>query len=64
MADQGGDYFHQHKGKQPPNFVSQKGKASGGRKNVQGPAPRPGGKQPPSAQGDYLLKQQQGYEKA
>jgi len=26
-------------------------------------SPRPGGKQPPSAQGDYLLKQQQGYEK-
>jgi hypothetical protein len=54
---------NKHKSKQPPNFVSPKGKASGGRKNVIGPGPRPGGKQPPSAQGDYLLKQQQGYEK-
>jgi hypothetical protein len=62
MADQT-DYFAQHKGKEPPTFVSPKGKASGGRKNVQGPGPRPGNKQPPSAQGDYLLKQQQGYEK-
>ena len=57
------DYFAQHADKPAPNFDSPKGKASGGRKNVVGPGPRPGNKQPPSAQGDYLLKQQQGYEK-
>ena len=62
MADKT-DYFAQHKGKQPPNFVSPKGKASGGRKNVKGPAPRPGGKQPPSAQGDYLVQEDQAQER-
>jgi hypothetical protein len=56
-------YFKQHANKQAPAFVSPKGQASGKRKNIKGPAPNADGSQPASAQGDYLLKQQQGYEK-
>jgi hypothetical protein len=56
-ADGTVNYHAAHKGKQA-NFVSPKGKASGGRKNVVGPGPRPGNKQPPSAQGDYLQQQE------
>jgi hypothetical protein len=62
MADESGNYFHAHANKAAPNFVSPKGQAAGKRKNVQGPAPRPGGKQPPSAQGDYLLQAEQSQE--
>jgi len=63
MADQSGNYFHAHEGKAPPVFVSKKGRAAGGRKSLKGPAPRSDGLQPKSANTDYLLKQQQGYEK-
>jgi hypothetical protein len=55
------NYFAQHAGKQS-NFVSPKGKASGGRKNVVGPGPRPGNKQPPSAVSDFLLQAEQSQE--
>jgi Arc-like DNA binding domain len=36
---------------------------SPGAPDVPGPAPRPGGKQPPSAQGDYLVQQDQAQER-
>jgi hypothetical protein len=55
-------YFGKHADKPAPAFVSPKGKASGGRKNIKGPGPRPDGSQPPSAQSDYLLQAEQSQE--
>jgi hypothetical protein len=62
-TDKSGPPTYAHPSRDPnapaPNFVSPKGKASGGRKNIKGPAPRADGSQPKSANTDYLLKSEQ-----